>query len=94
MSTTASQTMEATQTALAAAEASAELGVTVAQLGYGLTLKALKESTAAAVFPLLLVELGALASGLAAYVAEPPVWALCEARAAALEAAAEAYWRA
>lgn len=93
MSTTASQTAEATRTALAAAEACAELGVTVARLGYGLTLKALEESTAPAVFPLLAVELGALASGFAAYAAEPPSWKISEVRAAELEARAEAYWR-
>lgn len=59
----------ASDAAVALAEASAAAGTAAAQIGYQLTTEALKESSAATVFPLLLVELTAVAEGLAAYAA-------------------------
>lgn len=92
MSTTASNISSAISSASEAAEASAELGVANARLGYSLTAQALKENTAAVVFPLLLLEIEAFALGVAAYVAETPTWAASEARANSLIALAKAYW--
>lgn len=79
-------------TALALAETAAAAGTASAQLGYQLTTQALKASEAAAVFPLMMVELTAIAEGYAAYAATD-----ADALAAAVtaQAAAEAgasYW--
>lgn len=78
--------------ALALAEASAAAGITAAQLGYQLTTQALKESGAVAVFPLLLLELTAIAEGFAAYAATGAAADLANAAAQAASAEAAAYW--
>ncbi|MBS0661095.1 MAG: hypothetical protein JSR82_22985 [Verrucomicrobia bacterium] len=86
MSATA-QAEIAAATGVAAGEAAAALGTAQGQLGFQLTLKALDASTAVAVFPLLLVSLGAVAEGLAAYLAT-------EARATAESASVRAAFQA
>lgn len=81
----------ASDAAVALAEASAAAGTAVARVGYQLTTEALKESGAATVFPLLVVELTAVAEGLAAYAATDvaALAATVEATAAAELAAAQ-----
>ncbi|MBI2517095.1 MAG: hypothetical protein HYV95_09275 [Opitutae bacterium] len=78
--------------ALALAEASAAAGTAAAQLGYQLTTQALKESSAVAVFPLLLLELTAIAEGFAAYAATDAAAKLATATAQAAVARGTAYW--
>ncbi|HTQ31594.1 MAG TPA: hypothetical protein VMI53_10325 [Opitutaceae bacterium] len=78
--------------ALVLAEAAAATGTASAQLGYQLTTQALQASEAAAVFPLLMVELTAIAEGFAAYAAtDADALAATDAAQAAAEAGA-AYW--
>jgi hypothetical protein len=78
--------------ALALAEASAAAGSAAARLGYQLTTQALKESSAVAVFPLLLLELTAIAEGFAAYAATDAAARLADAQAQAAAARGAAYW--
>jgi hypothetical protein len=88
--------MSAASTAatLAAAEAAALAGTTVAQLGYALTTKALDKSTAPAVFPLILLELASVAGSYATYAATDASAQLAELNAQASFSAATAYWSA
>ena len=83
----------AASAAVALAEASAAVGTAAAQLGYTLTTKALAESTAAAVFPLLAVELAAIGEGFAAYIAVDAAAKVAEAAAEAGARAAALHWR-
>lgn len=86
--------MSAASTAatVAAAEAAALAGTTVAQLGYALTTKALDKSTAPAVFPLILLELASVAGSYAAYAATDTSAQLAELNTQASFSAATAYW--
>lgn len=81
-----------TNSALAAAQAAAAAGTAAAELGYALTTRAVEESDAVAVFPLLAVELAAIAGGLAAYAATDVAATAAEATATAAAAAAAAEW--
>lgn len=76
--------------AVALAEASAAAGTASARLGYALTTKSLDESTAAAVFPLLALELTAIAESFVAYIAVDAAWETARLAAAAEFAAATA----
>lgn len=76
----------------ALAEASAAAGTASARLGYQLTTQALKESGAVAVFPLLLLELTAIAEGFAAYAATDTAAKLATVAAEAALTEAAAYW--
>jgi hypothetical protein len=80
------------EAALATAEAAAAVGVAAGQLGYQLTTKALQESSAAAVFPLLLLEFTAIAGGFAAYAATEAAARLADANAQASATRGAAYW--
>lgn len=79
----------AASAAVQLAEASAAAGTATARLGYQLTTEALDESTAAAVFPLLALELGAIAESYVAYIAVDLAWEAAQVGAGiALQAAA------
>lgn len=69
MNDAVAQAQAAAASGVATGEAAATLGTTSGKLGFQLTLKALDEDTAIAVFPLLFLSLAAIAEGLAAYVA-------------------------
>lgn len=75
--------------AVSAAVQLAEASAATARLGYQLTTEALDESTAAAVFPLLALELGAIAESYVAYIAVDLAWEAAQVSAGiALQAAA------
>ena len=74
------------------ARASAALGTASARLGYELTTKALDESSAAAVFPPVLLEVTAIAESFAAYALVDLAWEAAQVAAAVELDAASARW--
>lgn len=78
---------------LALAEASAASGTTAAKLGYLLTRKALAQSTAATVFPLLALELTSIAESYAAYSAVELAADLAKTQARSTFARGLRYWQ-
>ena len=78
--------------AVAAARASAAAGAASAQIGYELTQQALKAGQAPLVFPLLALELAAIAAGFTAYIATGAAWKLATNRAQADAARAAGWW--
>lgn len=60
----------AADSAVAAATAIAETGTVQAKLAYQLTMKSIKDKIAPAVFPLIILSVGAITEGLTAYAVE------------------------
>lgn len=89
---TPSATAATVDAALALAESAAAAGTAAGQLGYTLTQKALQSSSAAAVFPLLLLEGTAVATGFAAYIGSEAAWQVAQANAAANTLRGELQW--
>lgn len=92
MNTTTNAGSAASGAALALANASAAAGVAGAEAGYALTQKAVTESGAPAVLPLLLLEFAAIAAGFAAYAETAAAWDLAQASTKVTAKAAELTW--
>ena len=80
--------------AVAAAEIAASAGIAAAQIGYRLTTQTLNASVddAATVFPLLLVEVTAIAGGVTAYHAVDEAWCTAQRAAEAAAVRGTARW--
>ena len=80
----------AADAAVAAATVVAETGTVEGKLAYQLTSKAIKDKVAPAVFPLIILSVGAITEGLAAYVAEQAAAKVIEQEVSLAMAAASA----